>query len=66
MNVMKAIDSGPDVTTGIVDYNAANRALENLKNALTNIGCYREALRVSEMLRELDRTRYVHVDDHIL
>jgi hypothetical protein len=61
MNVMKAIDSGPDVTTGIVDYNAANRALENLKNALASHRCYEEAFGVSEMLRELDRIREQHV-----
>ena len=57
MNEMRPIDSEPDVPTCIVDFQAADRALEKLKNALADIGCYHEALRVSEMLRDLDRTR---------
>jgi hypothetical protein len=65
MNVMRAIDSGPDAPQYIDDFEAANRALENLKGSLANHGCYEQALDVSEMLRDLDRTRrqYVHRDD---
>ena len=66
MNEMRPTDSEPDVPTCIVDFQAASQALENLKHALANLGCYHEALRVSEMLRELDRTRYIHVNDRIL
>jgi hypothetical protein len=60
MNVMKAIDPGPDAPQYVDDFEAANRALENLKGSLANHGCYLEAFCVSEMLRDLDRTRYQH------
>jgi hypothetical protein len=66
MSVMRAIDSGPDVPSCIIDFDGANQALENLKCALANLGCYEEAFRVSELLRELYRTRQHYVDDHIL
>jgi hypothetical protein len=58
MNVMRAIDSEPDAPQYVDDFEAANRALENLKGSLANHGCYEAALDVSEMLRDLDRTRY--------
>jgi hypothetical protein len=58
MNVMKAIDSEPDVPKlNYDDFAIANRALENLKCWLANITYFEEALRISEMLRDLDRTR---------
>jgi hypothetical protein len=66
MNVMRAINSGPDVPSHIDDFDAANRALENLKCALANHGCYQEAFGVSEILRDLYRTRQQYVDDHML
>jgi hypothetical protein len=59
MNVMKAIDTGSLALSN--EFEAANQALENLKGALANHGCFPEALRVSEMLREFDRTRYQYV-----
>ena len=58
---MRAVASGLDATQYVDDYAAANRALENLKGSLADHGCYEEAFRVSEMLRELDRIREQHV-----
>jgi hypothetical protein len=57
MNVMRAVAYGPDAPQYIVDYDAAIRALANLKGSLASHGCYEEAFRVSEMLQQLDRAR---------
>ena len=53
MNVMKAIDSKPHHDF----FGAADDALEHLKCYLANGLHHEEAFRVSEMLRDLDRTR---------
>ena len=66
MNGMRAINSEPDVPSHINDFNAAQQALENLKCALANHGRYQEAFGVSEILRDLYRTKQQYVDDHIL
>jgi len=52
-----------DATQYVDDYAAANRALENLKGSLADHGCYEEAFRVSEMLRDLDRFRVFNRND---
>jgi len=56
MNVMKAIDSKPDVPS-YDPFKDADDALEHLKCHLANGLHHEEAFRVSEMLRDLDRTR---------
>jgi hypothetical protein len=59
MNEMRAINSKPDVP---YDYfGAANEALENLKCFLANQVRYEEAFSVSEIIRDLDRTRHQYV-----
>jgi hypothetical protein len=57
---MRAIDSKPDVPS-YDPFKDANEALENLKCWLANGVCYEEAFSVSEMLRDLDRTRHQYV-----
>jgi hypothetical protein len=67
MNVMRAIDPRPPGSPSGA-FEPANRELEILKDRLANLGCYEEAFDVSELLRNLDRTRhrYAHRDDSIL
>ena len=60
---MRAVASGPDAPYYVDDYEAASQALEKLKGSLADHGCYEEAFRVSEMLRDLDRFRVFNRND---
>jgi hypothetical protein len=64
MNEMKPVDPRPRVPPHDF-FKAANEGLEHLKCFLANTLFYEEAFRVSEMLRDLDRTRlqYDHRND---